>query len=111
MLNSRLPFVIALVTTSLVAAYPSGSALSASKQGISGNVACNCMSGNTVVSGTCTFTAVKDNTATCEKGAGDTCTATCAVVTFTHGATGGAALKGKLRNGAVLQDGVKIAPP
>jgi hypothetical protein len=103
--NPGLAFLAAAAAASLAA----GPAIAASKQGISGNVACNCMSGNTVVSGTCSFT-VKDNGATCEKGAGDTCTATCAIVTFTHGATGGAALRGRVIDGTLLKGGATIAP-
>lgn len=60
-----------------------------SKQGISGRYACECMSGTTVVVGTCSTTTKSDGSASCGKNTGDTCTATCQMVTFTHGATGG----------------------
>jgi len=62
----------------------------APKQTISGRYSCDCYSGNTGVVGTCSVTINSDGSATCGKHAGDTCTATCKMVTFTHGVTGGA---------------------
>jgi len=60
-----------------------------SNQGMSGRYACECMSGNTGVGGTCSTTTKSDGSVSCGKNAGDTCTATCTMMTFTHGVTDG----------------------
>jgi hypothetical protein len=68
-----------------------------SKQGISGTYACECMSGTTAVGGTCSTTKTGDGSVSCGKNAGDTCTATCKMMTFTHGVTSGTMMYKKSR--------------
>lgn len=65
--------------------------VAAQKQSISGRYNCACMSGDNVVSGTCSIIVSESDSATCGKATGDTCNATCKLITFTKGATGGAA--------------------
>ena len=62
------------------------------KQGTSGRYNCSCMIGIQTVAGTCSMINNGDNTATCGKRSGDTCSATCQLITFTHGLTGGGGL-------------------
>ena len=81
--------LIALIAASLMPPW-AGQAVAMQKQGVTGRYACECMSGNTVVSGTCSTTTTTDNSVSCGKNAGDTCTATCKMMTFQKGVSGGA---------------------
>jgi hypothetical protein len=67
-----------------------GQAAAMQKQGISGKYVCACMSGITEVVGTCSTTSTGDNSVSCGKNAGDTCTATCKMMTFQKGLSGAA---------------------
>lgn len=64
-----------------------------SKLGIAGRYHCECMSGDTVVAGTCSTAANGSGGISCGKHTGDTCTATCKMVTFTKGVTGETMMK------------------
>lgn len=64
-------------------------ASAAGKKGVSGRYYCGCFSDDTAVAGTCST----QSTGTCGKNSGDTCTATCKMVTFTTGVTGGSIAK------------------
>lgn len=68
---------------------------------IHGNYNCYCDGGN---QGTCS-TVQGDGNAKCEKGASDTCTGTCKIVTFSKGATGGAIMHGGGASGGGMSPG------
>ncbi|HKT33301.1 MAG TPA: hypothetical protein VJR03_00630 [Nitrospira sp.] len=82
--------ILLIASAILLSADPS---TARSKLGISGRYACECMSGTTAVSGTCSTTTTGTGSVSCGKNAGDTCTATCKMMTFTTGVTGGAIMR------------------
>ncbi len=87
--NFLVAFYVAIILGA-TAVFPSIAA-AAQKNAISGRYYCGCFIGETVVTGTCST----QSTGGCGKNTGDTCTATCKMVTFTTGATGSGGIPNK----------------